>query len=421
MPDSSSPGTDPTPSQQEEEVSALAAVLGVFGRLFTPPDPFKLPSRPGKPEKAAPAVLPEDLTAPAPPDLNEARTLTERHPVTLTVRTLKTLQNSAAGRTDLRQESRDLEAALKPLRAWIDVALPPAALAVVQAAMALGEAHRWRQGAVQMAETRPPEEQTEEKEPAPPENRGSAGQKNRKGVQGRAVVQAAVVQTDAPQPQTPAPKAVLPSSPSNPITAEWPLPAPIEAPARPARENGQYTELAHVRIDRLNTSLEQALAQRDDAEDLAQDARRGQLAALRERDSALRQTRALEARLALAISQLSEEEMEGAIRSPGGRERYLLLSHVKRRLRDHFNLDLSYPELSDLDDHVRTLPYLTRTWRMTPVKQTVIQGQDVYLLITPDSQNIPTITTAYPRAWLEDQGALPRTGAVRPPALEEHA
>ena len=131
------------------------------------------------------------------------------------------------------------------------------------------------------------------------------------------------------------------------------------------------------------------------------------LEALRERDAARTQQRLLEAQLNALTPDLNDDDLRRGLGTPAGRERYVLLGHARRRLLTRFGIDLSYAEMSDLDEQVRSSAPITRTWKMTPVKSAVVAGQTVYLIVTPDTEGHGTITTVYTRDLLEAQGALP--------------
>ena len=119
------------------------------------------------------------------------------------------------------------------------------------------------------------------------------------------------------------------------------------------------------------------------------------LAALRARDDALAAQDRLEERLSRVTELYGDDVLAHRLGTPSNRERENLLSHFRRRLKDHFNLNLSYAEVSALDRQLRLQTITHRTNRGTPIKQVQIAGQSVYAVLTPDRGGDLTLTTAY--------------------------
>ena len=130
------------------------------------------------------------------------------------------------------------------------------------------------------------------------------------------------------------------------------------------------------------------------------------LAALRSRDDALAAQDRLEERLSRVVELYGDDVLARRLGTPGEREREKLLSHFRRRLKERFELSLSYAEVSALDRQARLMPITHRTGRGSAVKMLQVAGTGVYAVVTPDRGGDLTLTTAYTAAMLDQIGGF---------------
>lgn len=130
------------------------------------------------------------------------------------------------------------------------------------------------------------------------------------------------------------------------------------------------------------------------------------LAALRGRDEAIAAQDRLEERLSRVVELYGDDVLARRLGTPGEQERERLLSHFRRRLKERFELNLSYAEVSGLDRQHRLTPITHRTPRGTAVKLLNIAGNSVYAVVTPDRAGDLTLTTAYTAVMLDQIGGF---------------
>jgi len=130
------------------------------------------------------------------------------------------------------------------------------------------------------------------------------------------------------------------------------------------------------------------------------------LAALRGRDEAIAAQDRLEERLSRVVELYGDDVLARRLGAPGERERERLLTHFRRRLKERFELSLSYAEVSALDRQHRLMPITHRTPRGTAVKLLKISGNSVYAVVTPDRAGDLTLTTVYTAVMLDQIGGF---------------
>jgi len=130
------------------------------------------------------------------------------------------------------------------------------------------------------------------------------------------------------------------------------------------------------------------------------------LQALRDRDDARERALRLETLLSRTVRPGSDQSLRDSLDTGRKRQRYELLVHAMRRAAEHFGVILSYSQMLDLNAAVQPLPVVTHTRRGTPVKQVDVQGKTLFLLLNPDVDGVPTITTVYTRDMLKENGVF---------------